>query len=193
MIDERFPQWDVDVEKGTIYSLRLKRYIGSISKGGYLLIRPPKGYKNWCVHQYIWMVANQADIPEGYDIHHMDGNKLNNSIYNLELVEHTLHMVEHKQNILEETKKKISESLKHHKHTEETKKKMSKAQTNNPKLSKKVVQYTLDGELVKVWESTMETQRNGFNQGGVAACCRGEKNKYKNFIWKYLNEERDVA
>ena len=53
------------------------------------------------------------------------------------------------------------------------------------KLSKPVLQYTLDGEFVREWESTNECGRNGFHQGAVAACCRGELKKYKDFIWKY--------
>ena len=51
--------------------------------------------------------------------------------------------------------------------------------------SKPVLQYTLDGEFVREWASTMECGRNGFNQGSVSACCRGERNKHKNYIWKY--------
>ena len=53
------------------------------------------------------------------------------------------------------------------------------------KLSKPVLQYTLDGQFVREWPSTMECGRNGFNHGAVAACCRGELKKYKGFIWKY--------
>lgn len=51
--------------------------------------------------------------------------------------------------------------------------------------SKPVLQYTLDGVFVREWESTMECGRNGFNQGHVAACCRGEQKTHKDFIWKY--------
>lgn len=167
MIDERFPNWDVDVEKGTIYSLRLKRNIGSINKDGYVKVQPPKGYKHCNLHQFIWMVANQSDIPNGYDIHHIDGNKQNNSIYNLELVDSFTHNSEHKKG-------------KHH--SEETKKKMSK----------QVAQYTLDGELVKVWCSTNECGRNGFSKGHVSECCKGELKSHKGFIWQYI-EEKDVA
>lgn len=53
------------------------------------------------------------------------------------------------------------------------------------KLSKPVLQYTLEGEFVKEWKSTRECGRNGFKQSAVAACCRGELKKYKDFIWKY--------
>ena len=51
--------------------------------------------------------------------------------------------------------------------------------------SKKVYQYTLDGELVKIWSSTNECGRNGFCQGWVAACCRGERKTHKGFKWSY--------
>ena len=51
--------------------------------------------------------------------------------------------------------------------------------------SKPVLQYTLDGQFVREWASTMECGRNGYQQSSVAACCRGERNKHKNYIWKY--------
>ena len=61
-------------------------------------------------------------------------------------------------------------------------------QENNRDLSnmkKRVLQYTLDGEFIREWESTRECGRNGFNQGAVAACCRGELPHYKGFRWEY--------
>ena len=54
--------------------------------------------------------------------------------------------------------------------------------------SKKVYQYTLDGELIKIWDSTAECGRNGFCQSHVGACCRGERKTHKGFIWIYENE-----
>lgn len=52
-------------------------------------------------------------------------------------------------------------------------------------LAKQVYQYTLDGELVKVWQATAECGRNGYDFGHVAACCRGERKTHKGYIWKY--------
>ena len=60
----------------------------------------------------------------------------------------------------------------------------SKTRTNGI-FSKKVYQYTLDGEFVREWPSTKECGRNGYNQGHVAACCRGVQNKHKGFVWSY--------
>ena len=39
--------------------------------------------------------------------------------------------------------------------------------------------------FIKEWKSTRECDRNGFNQGAVAACCRGELKTYKGFLWEY--------
>lgn len=192
MVDSRFPYWDVDVEEGKIYSLRLKRYIGSIDKkNGYVLVTKQKGYKHKGLHQYIWMVANGCDIPEGYDVHHIDHNPLNNSIYNLELIEQHKHRSEHNKGKIfsEETRKKLSEVHKGFKHSKESKEKMSKSKIgvyNNPKQSKQVAQYTLEYELVKIWLSANECERNGFNKGNISRCCNGELKTHKGFIWKYI-------
>lgn len=51
--------------------------------------------------------------------------------------------------------------------------------------TKKVYQYTLDGTLVKIWNSTMECGRNGFTQSSVSQCCNGKLKKHKGYIWSY--------
>ena len=54
-------------------------------------------------------------------------------------------------------------------------------------LSKPVGQYTCDGELVKIWSSAIEVQRQaGFSQGNVSAVARGEHKQAYGFIWKYV-------
>lgn len=60
------------------------------------------------------------------------------------------------------------------------------SQINNKKKSYKVGQYTLDGKLIKIFPSVGECNRNGFNKGHVASCCRGELEYHKGYIWKYL-------
>ena len=52
---------------------------------------------------------------------------------------------------------------------------------------KKVYQYTTDGELVKIWKSTMECSRNGFHQGNIVSCCnvRSGWKTYKGFKCSY--------
>ena len=64
---------------------------------------------------------------------------------------------------------------------------ISKAKKGIPniKLSKRVLQLSLSGELIREWESTNECGRNGFNQGFIAACCRGEHKSAYGFKWCY--------
>ena len=61
---------------------------------------------------------------------------------------------------------------------------VSKALTNG-KCSKKVLQLSLTGELIREWESTMECERNGFNQGNIVNCCNGKQKSHKGFRWEY--------
>lgn len=51
--------------------------------------------------------------------------------------------------------------------------------------SKKVLQFTKSGDFIREWPSTMECGRNGYSQGNVAACCRGERKSHKGFKWCY--------
>ena len=61
---------------------------------------------------------------------------------------------------------------------------LSKAKINGKK-SKKVLQFTLDWKLIKEWESTMECERNGFNNSAVCRCCNGKLPHYKGFRFMY--------
>lgn len=109
----------------------------------------------------------------------------------------------------EESKKKMSEAKKGFKHSEESKQKMSEerkgekhwnygnhwSEETKKKLSQsrkdktKIYQYTLDGELVKVWDSQMECARNGFHQSNVWQCCNGLQKTHKGYKWSYTKKE----
>lgn len=51
--------------------------------------------------------------------------------------------------------------------------------------SKKVYQFSKEGELIAVWESTKECQRQCFHQSAVADCCNGKRKSHKGYIWSY--------
>ena len=61
---------------------------------------------------------------------------------------------------------------------------VSKALTNG-KLSKRVLQFTLDGEFVREWPSTAECGRNGFSLSAVCDCCNGKLKTHKGFRFMY--------
>ena len=53
--------------------------------------------------------------------------------------------------------------------------------------SKPVGQYTRDGDLVKVWPSVIEAQRQtGFNKGNISEAANGKFKQAYGFIWKYV-------
>ena len=62
-------------------------------------------------------------------------------------------------------------------------------QENNRDLSnmkKRVLQYTLDGEFIREWESTREIERQlGYSHFRISDCCLGKRKTYKGYIWKY--------
>ena len=79
----------------------------------------------------------------------------------------------------DEHKQKLSESHKGKRHSDESKQKMSEAK------KKQVYQYTLDGELVKIWPSTKECGRNGFDQSNISSCCIGKRKTAYGCRWSY--------
>ena len=53
--------------------------------------------------------------------------------------------------------------------------------------SKPVGQYTFDGDLVKIWPSTIEAQRQaGFRCGNISEVANGKRKTAYGFIWKYI-------
>ena len=90
----------------------------------------------------------------------------------------------------EESKKKLSDSLKGKPApnkgkpmSEEQKKKLK-----NGKLSKIVLQFTLDGVFIREWPSAAECGRNGFNQSSIVSCCNGKRKSAYGFKWYYKED-----
>ena len=54
------------------------------------------------------------------------------------------------------------------------------------KLSKPVIQKTLDGVFLKRWNSVSETSRiGGYNLSSVSKCCREKSKSHKNYKWSF--------
>jgi hypothetical protein len=68
---------------GKIWSTKTKKWLKwNISKGGYARVKMNK--KLYLVHRLVWE-AYKGDIPAKMQINHLDENKLNNDISNLEI------------------------------------------------------------------------------------------------------------
>jgi hypothetical protein len=56
--------------------------------------------------------------------------------------------------------------------------------------SKTVMQLSMDGkDIIKIWPSTMEAHRHGFDTNGVSRVARFEQSHYKGFLWRYVDFE----
>lgn len=131
------------------------------------------GYKNVGLNKTMWLIHRLiaecfiSNLDNKYVINHIDGNKINNNISNLE-------WVNQQENI---------------QHAFSTGLKTAKSGTNHG-MTVKVGQYTLDGVLIKIYHGKKQMVSDGFNRGNVSNCCQNKYGKncnvYKGYIWKYL-------
>ena len=105
----------------------------------------------------------------------------------------------------EESKNKMSNSHTGKHHSEDTRRKLSKANSgeNNPNFgkhfseetknkirentpSKPVIQYSMNGELIAEFPSVREASRQiGCHCQSICACCKGKQKSCGGYIWKY--------
>ena len=57
--------------------------------------------------------------------------------------------------------------------------------------SKRVLQLSLSGDLIREWPSTQECGRNGFDSGHVSACCNGKLKTHKGFRFMYADDYKE--
>lgn len=64
-------------------------------------------------------------------------------------------------------------------------------ENNLHSLTKKIYVYNLEGGLVKIYSYTRECSEDGFNQGHVCSCARGEERSHKKHIFSYTPLTKD--
>ena len=119
------------------------------------------------------------------EVNHIDENKDNNSISNLNLMTPKENCNWGTRN--ERSSKAISKALKGRNLSEEHKGNISKALKGkaNVALSKQVGAFK-DGELMMTFPSISEAGRNGFSIGNICSCCNGLRNFHKGYQWQYM-------
>lgn len=129
---------------------------------GYFCVKLYKNKK--CKMKKVHRLVAQAFIDNPNNkkqVNHIDGNKENNCVNNLEWCT---------------CQENIKHSWKNHLH------KPLKGKDN--KLSKEVLQYDLQGNFIKVWDC-VEEARKTLHISNISSVCNGKRKKAGGYIWKY--------
>ena len=63
--------------------------------------------------------------------------------------------------------------------------------TRTERTSKRVLQLSLSGDLIREWPSTAECGRNGFDQRTVCKCCNGKQKTHKGFRFMFADDYKE--
>ena len=150
----------IESHKGDTNYKRIQK--GRILKGGCTL----NGYefvtledgKHYFRHYLVLQTFCPNPNPELYtDINHIDENPHNNNLENLEWCTHKYNC------------------------------NYGRRKNANQDKAKKVAQYDLNGNLVKIYNSLTQAEKenNVPKGGGIGKCCRGNQKEYLNYKWSY--------
>lgn len=146
-------------ENGQIKNLRGRLLKPLKTYNGYLRVCINGKYKR--IHRLVaeTFIPNPNNLPQ---VNHIDGNKENNNIDNLE-------WCTAKQNIQHAYKTKLR-----------------KISYNNIKEPTPVIQLTLNNEVVNTFNSIMDVQREfGYDNSHISKACKGKQKTAYGYKWQY--------
>lgn len=141
------------------------------SKDGYVRLLLAKNGKYKA--EYVHRLVAKAFIPNPEnksEVNHIDGNKANNKASNLEWAT----TYENHQHAVALGLKPICPTI-------------GKCASDNP-CSKPVLQYDMDGNLIREWKSRIDAARFvGCCPNSITRCVNGVRRSCKGFVWKRKN------
>ena len=179
---------------------------GRIYRKGKLLSQstyPKTGYKYISVNKSTYLVhrlvasAFIQPLTRGdrsLQVHHINEDKNDNRVENLIVMSVKDHQHLHKQIYDEKkicvvcgkeyvpsrTKRKISQTC-----SKECWHKLTFIRAEKRK--KPICQYSLDGHMIKIWDSARDIKNKlGFFESNIVKCCKGNIHTYKGYVWKYF-------
>lgn len=173
-LDKIVPKWDGQrLLKGKILK-------GGITRFGYVkvILTKEKTKRTFLVHRLVAEAFIENDNPKSKNqVNHIDGDKLNNSIENLEWVTASENVRHAFENGLKKPSQKSTKII------------TQKGYESNIE----VLQFTLDGVLLKKWHSMTEASNKlGINLSSISMCCSKTGRKRKTaggFKWTYAETE----
>lgn len=119
--------------------------------------------KYYQVHRLVFE-AFIGKISDGYEIDHINTIRTDNRLSNLRMVT----VKENRNNNLTIEHYKLANTI------------------TAEKRKRKVLMYDIDNNLINEYNSIVEAaEQNNIHFTGIAHCCKGDFNKYKNHIFKY--------
>lgn len=180
LIFKHMEQWEI-IKQFPNYAVSNLGRVKNINKKVEIILKPCKqstGYlyvsfyngpkrANQLIHRLVAAAFIQSDQNRPF-INHIDGNKQNNVVENLEYCTHQ-----------ENIDHSIKTGLK-------TKKPNLNQYGCNPS-SKAVNQYSLSGELINTFVSVRFAMiSTGIDQASINKVCKGQRNHAGKFIWRYV-------
>lgn len=148
---------------GNVYSKRNKIILKPYkTRKGYLRIML-SNRKRYLVHRLVAQafISNSNDLPQ---VNHIDGNKQNNCVNNLEYCtqsENMQHCLKTGLRIMPKGKEVYN--------------------------ARAILQYDINNNFIKEWDCIQDAQRE-LNLHHISECCYGKRKKCGNFIWKFKEE-----
>lgn len=147
----------------------------SISNKGYYMVALSKNGKmhTYTIHNLV--VNTFIGERKGLVINHIDGNKLNNHLENLECITQKENMKKAwDMGLCEKVRRVAKDGI---------------IKASN-KLKRKVNQYDINNNFIKQWNSIKEAHRDlNINDANITRCCKGIYKTTGGFIWRYADEE----